>query len=370
MANPYFANAGDVLKHLLLAALLQSEAPTEYMETHAGSLDYSLAHHDPGPGGVWDFLEAIGDHDTLRTSTYARLLRANAGTPEEPGRYPGSLRLAFEILGPSAKYVACDLDEESCRSLVDGLRQAGAAHSHVLQRDGLAVLADHANATGIVFIDPFKVTESSPQTGTTAWQAFAELAAQERRGVLWYAVMVPGQRLLWPDGVIAQGTTSIWRAELRWRSTKSGLAGCGVLATGLDRETERQLESLATALGEVLADDLPGLRVATGRRDRRGVGSPWHPHGAEHARPAEVHALLDSLGSPIEILQGDGSPGYPPVPKEEIQVHTDETGLVRLVIDDSPGGRPVTVRVGWVRPPNLQTDEGETLLLAEVEPQD
>ncbi len=42
MANPHFANLGDVWKHLLLTEVISLLRPEHYVETHAGSATYRL----------------------------------------------------------------------------------------------------------------------------------------------------------------------------------------------------------------------------------------------------------------------------------------------------------------------------------------
>lgn len=367
MANHHFANVGDVLKHLVLAEVLISEPPGSYFETHAGSLDYPLVDRDPGPGGVWDFLVAAEANEELGVSAYVKILATTAGTEADPGRYPGSVGIALQILGPKARFVACDRDAATCRSLKTGLRAAGASDATVLQRDGLAALAASNTVDRLVLIDPFKIDERSPEAGMTSWQAFADVVACGGAGLLWYAVRYRDQRLVWPEKVIERGGTAVWRGELRWSDSAVGMGGCGLLATGLGSRTMDRVEALFSALATGLAGRPSGLRAASGNFRRRGVGTPWHPHGAAHATAEEVEALLDTLGPSIAILHEDGSTELGPIPKDEIAVDTDETGLVRLVIDDDPyGGRPFTLRVGLVKAPWLETDSGDRLLLTDA----
>jgi hypothetical protein len=42
VANPHFANLGDVWKHLWLTGALGQVRPVQYVETHAGSALYRL----------------------------------------------------------------------------------------------------------------------------------------------------------------------------------------------------------------------------------------------------------------------------------------------------------------------------------------
>src|SRR6188768_1894257 len=109
MANTYAANFGDVVKHAVLCEVVVRERPPRYLESHGGRLVYDLADLEPGPGGVWDFLELTSDDDDLRSSTYAELIRRDAGSRHDPGRYPGSIALAAALLPADSEVVAFDL---------------------------------------------------------------------------------------------------------------------------------------------------------------------------------------------------------------------------------------------------------------------
>lgn len=367
MANHHFGNVGDVLKHLLLGEVLAGEQPRCYFETHAGSIEYSLADYDPGPGGVWDFQDAAKSNAELRASAYAKTLATIVGTPAHPGRYPGSVGVALEILGPETGFVACDLDPISCRSLEAGLREAGASNAKVLATDGIDALSDAAAGDRLVLVDPFKIRERSSKGRVSSWEAFADLTARGEAGLLWYSVRHRGQRLMWPAEMVERGGASFWRVELRWNDHQIGMAGCGLIATGLRGQTIEALEALVRALAGEFASRLDGLRTALGGFEVRGAGTPWHPHGADHATTAEVASALADCGSSVAILERDGSPWLAPICAGDIAIDTDEHGLVRLVITDhGPGSRPVTIRVGFVKGPLLQTDEGDWLLLSEA----
>lgn len=98
MANTYAADFGDVVKHGVLSEVLVLEHPTRYLESHGGRLDYDLSGIEPGPGGVWDFIDLSADFDTLVASAYSRTVRDVAGDRERPGRYPGSVAFADALL--------------------------------------------------------------------------------------------------------------------------------------------------------------------------------------------------------------------------------------------------------------------------------
>lgn len=260
MANHHFANVGDVVKHLILAEVLASERPSGYAETHAGSLDYPLAGRDPGPGGVWDFMGAA--QPELCGSAYAQVLSRVVGTPDDPGRYPGSMGIALRVLGPGARFVGCDLDPASCGSLRRGLRDAGAADAHVLQRDGLAMLAGGGRRDDLVLIDPFSVTSPSPEAGITPYRAFAEVAAAGGPCLLWYPVPDAGERLTWLEELIRHAPSPVRRMELRWADDGIGMAGCGMLAGGVSAESIARVEALTAAFATALQPRLRDLRAA------------------------------------------------------------------------------------------------------------
>jgi hypothetical protein len=84
MANAYAANFGDVVKHTVLCEALTREQPARYLESHGGRLDYDLTDLEPGPGGVWDFIELSANFDALASSAYAQIIRDVAGQRQQP----------------------------------------------------------------------------------------------------------------------------------------------------------------------------------------------------------------------------------------------------------------------------------------------
>ena len=135
MANIYAANFGDVVKHCVLAEALTRERPTRYLESHAGRFDYALSDLDPGPGGVWDFVEASAGQADLGSSTYARAILDLVGQPGRPGRYPGSIDLADALLPPGVEIVAYELVSSSAANLVDRRSPTGCAVSPARHAD-------------------------------------------------------------------------------------------------------------------------------------------------------------------------------------------------------------------------------------------
>src|SRR6185437_8757676 len=108
MANPHFANAGDVWKHLLLTEVISWLRPGHYVETHAGSAMYRLAddaERGLGAGMIRSEAAAAGP---LRSSPYRQHVLEFVGRAEPS--YPGSALLAMLLLGGACRYVFCDTD--------------------------------------------------------------------------------------------------------------------------------------------------------------------------------------------------------------------------------------------------------------------
>ena len=74
MANPHFANLGDVWKHLLLTEVISWLRPEDYVETHAGSVIYRLVDDAERGLAAQMFLSASSEIEPLRSSPYRRLI--------------------------------------------------------------------------------------------------------------------------------------------------------------------------------------------------------------------------------------------------------------------------------------------------------
>ena len=68
MANPHFANLGDVWKHLLLTEVISWLQPKHYVETHAGSALYALTDDLERGLGAELFLAASSEIEPLRAA--------------------------------------------------------------------------------------------------------------------------------------------------------------------------------------------------------------------------------------------------------------------------------------------------------------
>jgi 23S rRNA A2030 N6-methylase RlmJ len=258
MANTYAANFGDVAKHTVLCEVLVREQPTRYLESHGGRLDYDLAEVEPGPGGVWDFLERSADFDALDSSAYARIVREVAGQRERPGRYPGSVALADALLPGSAEMVLFELVDASASNLRESLAERGRV-AEVHQADGLSGVCNSARPGDLVLLDPFHVHARGDEL--SAVEAFITLASNEVETILWYAIYEPTESANWVNDATRSLDGAAWHARLVGDTTDGGLAGCGFLTAHLSPEAVLAATTAAGELTRALAAVRPGLRL-------------------------------------------------------------------------------------------------------------
>ncbi len=278
--NRYYANLGDVWKHLILAELLDLEPPLHYWETHAGSASYPLTHSPDRDYGVFRFIEravAVPELAGSRYATELARLTAQDGTGGAPKQYPGSALLSMQVLGEGADYLLCDLDAESTASL----RAAAAAlglekQERVRDADGMTTVLEEARrfegdpAQVVVTIDPFEpfVVEG----GASALEVAANLIESGFRVVYWYGYDSPEQRV-YPMGMLREyareAEAGIWCGDLMISAATGQSeeeveqllagaegpgAGCGVVCANFLASSNERCTRLGEALSEAWRD--------------------------------------------------------------------------------------------------------------------
>ena len=255
MANPHFANLGDVWKHLLLTEVISWLRPEHYVETHAGSAIYRLVDDVERGLGAEKFLSASSEIEPLRSIPYRRhLLEFARGA--EPS-YPGSPLLAMMLLGRACRYVFCDTDPASVADLRAARERFGLRDKvRVIHGDGLAettaLLQAHAiGAASLVHVDPFDFRAAGP-TAASALQLVTRLAAASIPTFAWYGLTSRSA----PHDLFHEVTTTApaaraWCAELRvggQRANAAGIgSGCGVLFTAGDLAPVESMRRAADA---------------------------------------------------------------------------------------------------------------------------
>ncbi|HEX6933433.1 MAG TPA: 23S rRNA (adenine(2030)-N(6))-methyltransferase RlmJ [Streptosporangiaceae bacterium] len=255
MANPHFANLGDVWKHLLLTEAISWLQPGHYIETHAGSASYAVTDDLERGLGAQMFLSASSEVEPLRSSPYRRhiLELARGAAPS----YPGSPLLAMMLLGRACRYVFCDTDPSSVADLRAARERLGLQKEvQVIHGDGLAettaLLQAHAiGAASLVHVDPFDFGAAGP-AAISALQLVTRLAAASIPAFAWYGLTSrSAPHELFHDVTTTAPAARAWCAELRvggQRANAAGIgSGCGVLFTAGDLAPVESMRRAADA---------------------------------------------------------------------------------------------------------------------------
>jgi 23S rRNA (adenine2030-N6)-methyltransferase len=276
MANVHYAKIGDVWKHLPLAEVLGIERPGNYWESHAGSSTYPLTRSPERDYGVFLFMERAGRSSALKGSTYRRLLylRELGRTPQT---YPGSPRIAMELLGDAGgRFVFCDLDSASLANIAQDARALGIPSGHVrlVQGDGISALEEElaglteGEASGtFLHVDPYSPLERG-RGGETPLRLFARAAERGLGCMLWYGFDARGARALVPGALRERIAGGAWYGEVSLRAEDlsevgfdPGVLGCGVVMCNVGQEAH----AACRRVGKGLASAYAGARLPNGR---------------------------------------------------------------------------------------------------------
>lgn len=257
MANPHYANLGDVWKHLLLTEAINWLRPTHYVETHAGSASYPFVDDVERGLGVNTFLSASPEIEPLRSSTYRRHILTFAHGAEPS--YPGSPLLAMTLLGRACRYVFHDTDPASVADLQAARERLGLRDKvEVIHGDGLAqttalLRAGALDTASLVHVDPFDYRATGPGPGAvSAAELITCLAEVDIPAFVWYGLMEPSAvHELFHEVTTGAPTAQAWCAELRVGGGQADTAGigpgCGVLFTAADLAPAGPMRRVAEA---------------------------------------------------------------------------------------------------------------------------
>lgn len=257
-------NHADVLKHLVLLALLDALArkPTPYfvLDTHAGQGEYALQSRQATvTGEAADGALRLAAWSKGRTALSPALTRyLDAVAPFlAAGRYPGSPRLSAARLRPEDRMACCELNPEPARQLKALFARDPRVGVH--QRDGygaLKALLPPREKRGLVLVDPpyeAQLAEFDQVIG-----ALRDGLARWPQGIfaLWYPIKL--RRALAPffRRAAALPARSVLLAELMRHADDSPLRlnGSGMLLLNppwkLDQALRQALPELAQAIGD------------------------------------------------------------------------------------------------------------------------
>lgn len=265
-------NHADVLKHVLLLALLEAlarkSAPYFVLDTHAGRGVYDLQAEEAGKTGEADdgvarLLSWARNARPLPTAIarYRTALQVEADGAGDRHRYPGSPLLTARALREGDRLAACELHPEDAAALKTLFQRDPRVGVH--QRDGygaIAALLPPKEKRGLVLIDPpyeaqgaeFDAVLAALRDGLTRWPTgiFA----------VWYPIKQRRTLLPFLRKAAALPARQMLLAEVLVRKDDSPLRmnGSGMLILNppwqIDSEIASALPGLVTALGE------PGAR--------------------------------------------------------------------------------------------------------------
>lgn len=268
MANPHFGAIGDVWKHLVLGDLLDRLRPSRYWESHAGCGTYKLDREWEREYGIFTLLREAPRAPAIEASRFLWLVRTLPPAEDEEPRYPGSARLAMEVLGDSATYLLCDLDTGSVADLTRSARELDLTDLvRIEHADGIATinfaarrLGPGAAASTFVMIDPFDEGQRSVD-GMDSLDLFQELARAGFPAVLWHGYDDAADRdaVRSRASIEGSGTCSldIDTAFFRGDSTLTpGVGGCGMLLANVAGDAVDHVERLGRQLAALYDEAL------------------------------------------------------------------------------------------------------------------
>ena len=259
-------NAGDVLKHAALAAVLslltRKDKPLCYLESHAGAGRYDLtdararktSEHRAGIGRLWD-----RDDAPAVLEPYLRAVHA-----ENPDgvlrRYPGSPAVAAALLRPDDRLVLMELNASDGETLRAAFRDDRRVAVH--RRDGyegLLALVPPRERRGLALLDPsYEVESDYADVVTTVAAAHARWPSGCY--AIWYPLLDrPLSRRL-ERALVGTGLRRILCSELRLDARDGpGMKGAGMLWVGPPWTLDAALGELLPWLARTLAADGAGV---------------------------------------------------------------------------------------------------------------
>jgi len=268
-------NFGDVLKHVVLVALLEhllrKDKPLFFLDTHAGRARYDLDADQARRSGEADAgirrLAASPAPPPL-VSRYLDLVRRFDPANEARIRYyPGSPALAAMLLRPGDRAALCELEPGEASALKGEFRRDRRFAVH--QRDGyesLKALLPPSERRGLVLLDP--PYESQEQELGTVADALSAAQRLWPQGVFaaWYPVKQAAPVAAFHAALARRGVTRLLVAELSVHPADSdaGLNGSGLV-----------LLNPPWRLDGELAATLPGLHAALSPSGTGGCRVEW-----------------------------------------------------------------------------------------------
>jgi 23S rRNA (adenine2030-N6)-methyltransferase len=257
-------NFADVVKHAALALLIErlkaKDTPVCVLDTHAGIGRYDLSSIEAGKTG--EFRDGIlrvlaSDPKTLpaELEPYLSVVRGLNKGRGDLRWYPGSPRLALDLLRPHDKLILLELHPEDARTL--SALFAGDARVSVRNADGyvgLKAFLPPKERRGLVLIDPpFERRDEFERLVRGVRQAHRRWATGQY--LVWYPIKDRGPVAAFHAALKASGIARVLVAELLLRpaTDPERLNGCGLIFINppwrIEATIEPLLAKLATLFG-------------------------------------------------------------------------------------------------------------------------
>ncbi|MDQ6620058.1 MAG: 23S rRNA (adenine(2030)-N(6))-methyltransferase RlmJ [Pseudomonadota bacterium] len=231
-------NHADVLKHIVLVALLrlltQKDKPLLVIDTHAGAGTYSLeegfalrnAEFRNGIDLLWarnDLPEIVADYlEQVRSVNADGVLR----------RYPGSPRIALEVLRPHDRLRLFELHSTEAGILADEFAEAGRRVS-VTAGDGFAgakALLPPPSRRGLMLVDPSYELASDYRAVVTAMRDGLQRFATGTYAV-WYPLLQRRESMQLPNN-LRRAAGADW-VDLAMQVKAPAAGGLGLHGSGM-----------------------------------------------------------------------------------------------------------------------------------------
>lgn len=259
-------NFADVVKHAALALMIErlkaKNAPFCVIDTHAGLGRYDLSSTEAQKtgefrDGVLRLLERDPRSLPAELGPYLAVVRAMNRGGVAIRWYPGSPRLALDLMGPQDRLMLLELHPADAQTLA-GLF-AGDARVSVHNADGymgLKAFLPPKQRRGLVLVDPpFERKDEFARLARGLRHAHRRWATGQY--LLWYPIKAREPVAAFHDELAASGIGRILIAELLLRpaTDPERLNGCGLVLVNppwkLDSDLSSLLPNLADTFGAV-----------------------------------------------------------------------------------------------------------------------
>ena len=288
--NKHAANAGDVIKHLLLAELIHIEQRhiRTYIDTHAGRPWNNLTHpdylfgsrNDEDPAWAARFMKEATDGtlgQIIQGAEYTKLLQIDGGHGRfwngsrlsSPPVYPGSVAVAHMLLSSHGNNIQwfCGEKDMADQAALASLLPGSVVESSLFPGSDPSLddrLRRSLGPDALVFVDPFSLAARKGTKGDDPWRARAFAVHAARQGALvvaWYSLRKPTtptviERELWsPLNNPPLQPRTLARLEIRWSQDTMKLpsqppTGAGMIMANLRTHTVDTLIGLSQALSK------------------------------------------------------------------------------------------------------------------------